>query len=169
MGEQKSGNADGGVRISERTGQPMRKCLRWTAARKEAFLEHLARTCHVSFSATAVGMSPSSLQWVRNHDEAFAERFEGALQAGYQRIEADLLAHVLAQGCTVEEGESGPITVARFDPDLAIKVLQQRGNSVRAKERRNSGTTIKRASEREIEDALLSKLKGLAKRLALIA
>jgi hypothetical protein len=157
------------ARISSRTGKPVRRCPRWTRTQRAAFLEHLAATCNVRFAAEAVGMSASGLYQLTRRDAAFREQVSEAVQAGYERVEAELLSHTLTGGGSVERGETGPVAVPAFNPELAIKVLAQRGGGTSQGRRFNGGAPVKRASEREIEDALLSKLKGLAKRLALIA
>ena len=161
------GTDGGDVVISKRTGKPMRACRRLTRIRRDAVLEHIAATCNVRFAAGAVGVSTSAIYQLTRRDAAFREQFADAVQMGYERVEAELLAHALASGAEQEQGEHGPIAVPAFNPDLALKVLQHR-NVVQRERRPNGGAPIRRATEREIEDALVSKLKGLAKRLALI-
>lgn len=158
--------ATGEVRISERTGKPVRGFNTWTEKRQKLFLEQLARTCNITGTLAMLGMSRAGFYHLRKRDAGFREALGDALAMGYQQVEANLLAHALACNGEEDDGAGGAVAPRAFDPDLALRVLQFRDKQGRD-QRKGGGPPVKRATEREIEDALVDKLKGLAKRLAL--
>ena len=172
---EREGKGEGktGAGASAVAGKAVRRCPRWTQPRRQQFLTELARTCNINHALRVVGMSGVGLRALKNRDQLFAEQVADAIQSGYERIETELLARALGTpqaasdgggtGSEVGPGEMGP----GFDPVLAMRLLQHHA-AVQRPSRSNGGPPTRRATEREIEDALVGKLKGLAKRLALI-
>jgi hypothetical protein len=70
--------------------------VRFTAARKEAFLAHFAATCDAKAAAETAGVCASTVEKHRRRDAAFREAWDEALQAGYRTLEAALLAEALS-------------------------------------------------------------------------
>jgi len=165
---QGNGEEVNGDRITPVTGKPVRRCPRWTQPRRQRFLTELARTCNINHALRVVGMSGGGLRLLKARDQLFAEQVAEAIQSGYERIETELLARALGTVDAASDGGTGSGMGPGFDPVLAMRLLQHRA-AVQRPSRSNGGPPTKRATEREIEDALVSKLKGLAKRLALIA
>ena len=126
-GEGQDEEAVGGqVVVSKRTGKPVRRCQRLTKERREAVLEHVAATCNVRFAAAAVGTTTSAIYQLKARDAGFREQFAQAVQAGYERVEAELLAHTLAAGAELEAGEGGPVAVPAFNPGCAVPAARAR-------------------------------------------
>jgi len=172
--ERQGGGEASGDSIRSATGKPVRRCPRWTQPRRQQFLTELARTCNINHALRVVGMSGVGLRALKNRDQLFAGQVAEAIQSGYERIETELLARALGTPQAAGDGggtgsETGPGEMGSgFDPVLAMRLLQHHA-TVRRPSRSDGGPPTKRATEREIEDALVAKLKGLAKRLALIA
>jgi len=97
-------------------GTPV-KWVRWNAAMRDRFFDHLATSCNVAASAAEVGVRPSQVQHRRRTNPAFAALWEQAIAAGYQLLEMRLIGHVLAGG--------GP-SIAPSDPD-AVEALDWEG------------------------------------------
>lgn len=68
----------------------------WTAAKREAFLAELSRTCNVSRSAKTVKLSERGAYAARARLPAFREAWADALRAGYQALELKLVERALA-------------------------------------------------------------------------
>jgi hypothetical protein len=80
----------------------------------EAFLRYLADSCNVTRSARRASLAYSTLYDMRQRDEAFAVRWQAALEAGYDRLEMALVeAALLATGAAAAidseagDGEAG--------------------------------------------------------------
>ncbi len=162
------------VSIANRGGKNRRVQVRrrvaveWTPERRATFLDHLSATCNVKASAAAAGMWPGPCYALRRRDPAFAEQWSAALQAGYEHLEAKLLARVLGDD---DYCPADPDTVVpEFDADAALKLLAQRnrlaarfgsGGGVGA----NAGPRYVRVPIEEVEAALLHKLDMMAKQL----
>ena len=67
-------------------------------ARQEAFLEHLAATCNVTASAAAADICVGSVYRERMRNPEFRAAWGQALEQGYARLEAALLARAAAGG-----------------------------------------------------------------------
>jgi len=141
----------------------------WTRARRALFLAEFAATCNTRASAAKAGMSERSVRALCRRDPQFAALCEEALQDGYRRLEAELLARALGEQPDDEnplpaECEPQPPS-PRFDPQMAVKVLQLRnaGASARGHDRR--GRVFVRATQEETDAALMKKLEAVERRL----
>lgn len=65
----------------------------WCPRTEARFLTTLAATCNVKAACAEVGMWPPSAYNHRNQWPAFARRWDAAIETGYVRIEAALVAH----------------------------------------------------------------------------
>lgn len=141
----------------------------WTVARRIAFLDHLAVTCNVVQSAKAVGSSPSGAHALRLRDADFAAQWRLALDAGYQQLEAKLLALALGHGDDgAVIGDPSAIVAGPFDPVAAFTLLRHQhamrvGSATRA-ETRTTPFAFKHVAIEEVHAALLAKLAARAKR-----
>ena len=84
-----SGGSGGGRRI-----QIARARLKqWTPRIEDRFLQVLGATCNVKAACAEVGLTQASAYLHRERWPAFARRWEAAVQEGYARIEAALMAN----------------------------------------------------------------------------
>lgn len=145
-----------GVRVQERRTSP----LRWTRAKRAAFLDRLEATCNITMSCEHVGMSYAGLRQLRRRDAAFDVLVREALAAGYERLEADLLARAIAP----EDGENPNEDdrrhhVVPMDDAMKLRILQQRGAGARFGER---SPRAPQRSDAEVTASLLKKLDAIA-------
>lgn len=141
----------------------------WTAKRKSILLQTLAATGNILLSVTAAGKSQKSFYNLRWRDPAFAERCRAALEMGYERLEAMLIARA---GGTApielgeEDGESA-IAVSdatEMDTELAIKLLAMRGRTL-SHDTRPRRRPRRLATREETDASILRKLAVLNRRL----
>lgn len=103
------------------------------ARRRETFLAHFAANCNVGQAARAAGVPLSTLYLWRRDEPGFAAEWADAQAAGYQMLEARLVAHALAgsQGETLDG--VAEIAVEPVNVELALKLidLRQRGATKR--------------------------------------
>ena len=70
---------------------PVALAVRWTDAKREAFLAKLVETANVSGSARAVGVPERSPYHLRRKDVDFAAAWDDALDEAYGKLEMMLL------------------------------------------------------------------------------
>jgi len=80
----RAGGKDGPQRVSSRG-------KRWTDQAEEIFLDSLAASCNVTWSARQCGFSREALYARRRRDPRFATLWQDALATGYARLEAALV------------------------------------------------------------------------------
>ena len=85
----RAGGKDGPQRIRSRG-------KRWTEEAEAVFLDCLAATCNVTWSAAQAGFSREAIYARRRRDPAFAERWQAAIGQGHARLEAGLVAAAIA-------------------------------------------------------------------------
>lgn len=85
----RAGGKDGPQRVSS-------KGKRWTDAAEALFLDALAATCNVTWSAARAGFSTAAVYARRRNHAAFAEQWRHALVQGHARLEAGLVAAAIA-------------------------------------------------------------------------
>jgi hypothetical protein len=137
----------------------------FTEEKRQIFLDHLAGCCNVTRSAAAAGVSVETVNYHRRRDPAFAQRCDEALGVGYDNLEAMMIERA-ATGGRYEPGPDagtapGPETL---DTDLALHLLQLRRKSMGQRTGR-AGYEPRRASEKELNEAILAQLDVLARRL----
>lgn len=142
----------------------------WTKKRRAAFLDALAATCNVTHAAAAAGLSTTSAYNLRRRDGAFGLLWAGALEAGWLRLEDELLARALGTACAPENPDGVRLeppteAVREFDPDLAIRLLKMRAsNGPRAGRRARPAAT-----QDEVDAELLRRLDAIARQEAVKA
>jgi len=141
----------------------------WTPTKSRDFFDHLAATANVRASARFVGMSSWGAYARRRRDPAFAAGWAEALQAGYDRLEQELVARALGSAGADEDLKPDDESVQKiadatpFDPELALKLLNKRGCYGPGAER--TGPKLQpAASDDELECALGRKLAAVEKR-----
>jgi hypothetical protein len=133
--------------------------------KKQVFLDHLAGCCNITRSAAAAGVSTVTVNYHRRRDPAFAQACAEALETGYDGLEA-MLVERAARGGRYAPGE-GAGTVAgaeTVDTALALHLLQLRARGP-GRRTGNGARAPRRASEKELNDAILAKLELLGQRL----
>ncbi|MGN6622070.1 MAG: hypothetical protein ACTHKR_13545 [Sphingomonas sp.] len=141
----------------------------WTKAKRALFLDTFAATCNTALSAKTCGMTDHSVRVLKRRDPHFAILYEEALQEGYARIEAELVARALGEQRGDEnptEDDRTPIEPAEFDPQMAIKVMQLRRAEAKARSEDRRGRIFVWATEEETDAALDKKLTAIERRLA---
>jgi len=133
----------------------------FTEAKRQIFLDHLASCANVTRAAAAAGVGVSTVYDARRRDPVFAEQWADAMEAGYATLEALLLERA-ALGARYGPGETvvpGPETI---DTWLALDLLRL---SKQAKAPRKApGAPARRASEKELNEAICAKLDVLERR-----
>ena len=138
-----------------------RRWVRWNKKNRAAFLDHLAGSCNVKQAAAAAGVSPESVYALRRKDERFAEEWHGALMAGYDLLETEVVGFALAGGNAARTIETG---AAAIDVDVAMRALSVHRSMLQGA--RTGGPRLKQATREETDAAILRKLDALAKRRA---
>lgn len=124
---------------------------RWTAAKREAFLQALVETANVAGAARAVGLPEHSPYHLRRKDDDFARAWDAALEEGYAKLELMLLRRATyGEAC---DGKDTPAISSSF----ALALL--RHHHTRAK--RGAPDLPIRMRGADLRDALIEKLTGL--------
>lgn len=137
----------------------------FTEEKRQIVLDHLASCCNMTRAAAAAGVSVVTVNYHRRRDPVFAAQCEEALAVGYANLEAAMVERA-ARGGRYEpgpdaEGAPGPETL---DTMLALHLLQLRHRPMGQRTGR-AGYAPKRASEKELNEAILAQLDVLARRL----
>jgi len=131
--------------------------------KRQVFLDHLAGCCNVTRAAAAAGVSAVTVNYHRRRDPVFAQQCAEAIEVGYDGLEAMLVERAAGGGHYVP-GDTivpGPESV---DAALALHLLSLRRKAP-GRRTGNAGYAPKRASETELNEAILAKLDVLARRL----
>jgi hypothetical protein len=140
----------------------------WTKAKRILFLDTFAATCNTALAARKCGMTDHSVRALKKRDAQFAALYEEALQEGYERLEAELLARTLGQqigGDNPTEEELGRTEPPEFDKAMALKVLQMRNAEAKARSDDRRGRIFVRVTQEETDAALEKKLAAIERRL----
>lgn len=138
----------------------------WTKARRARFLDRLALTCNVRLAAQAAGKPAASAYVLRRRDAGFAELWRDALEAGYERLETELLARALGNVNAIEPGESDVEDEGEIDTELALKLIGRHRAEARGTGRPTSRARSRHvATEEETNAALLRKLAILRRQM----
>ncbi len=136
----------------------------FTQAKKQIFLDNLAGCATVCRAAEAAGVSTVTVNYHRRRDPVFARQCLEALDIGYDTLEAQKVSEAAAARYVPGPGAGeapGPETV---DDGLAIQLLRLRHRRMGQRTGR-AGYEPKRASEKELNSAILAQLDVLARRL----
>lgn len=137
----------------------------FTDEKRQKFLDTLAGCATVNRSAAAAGVSVETINYHRRRDPVFAQQCAEALDVGYDNLEANSVAEAASGGRYVPGPDAasapGPETV---DKELALHLLRLRRMPLGQRTGR-SGARPKRASEKELNEAILAQLDVLARRL----
>jgi hypothetical protein len=137
----------------------------FTEAKRQIYLDHLAACCNMTRAAAAAGVSTVTINYHRRNDPHFAALHDEALAVGYDNLEAMLIERAAGGARYVP----GPHAASAPGPDgmdieLALRLLAMRGAPARRRTGR-AGYEPRRASERELDAAILAKLEVLDRRI----
>jgi hypothetical protein len=138
----------------------------FTEDKKQVFLDHFAGCCTITHAAAAAGVSVKTVNNHRRSDPAFAQRCGEALAVGYDNLEAELVAEA-ARGRRYEPGpdaEAAP-GPGSLDKELALHLLRLRHRPLGQRAGQGGHPPLRRASEKELNEAILAQLDVLARRL----
>ncbi len=91
---------------------PVAVAVRWTPAKREAFLAALIETANVAGAARAVGLPEHSPYHLRRSDADFAAAWDSALDEAYSKLEMMLLRRATyGEGC---DGSDTPAISTTF-------------------------------------------------------
>jgi hypothetical protein len=154
----------------DKSGQLQARCAHrngWTLERRTRFLAMLACTCNVQRSAQYAGKSANTARDLRHRDPEFGRLWDEAIARGTEFLQEQLLARALGTASSGDNPEALPeealdaaeqASHERFDPDLALKLLQ-----VNAGRRPLPGRgRVREATQGELDVALLERLDKLA-------
>jgi hypothetical protein len=138
----------------------------FTEDKKQIFLDHLAGCCNVTHAARAAGVSVKTVNNHRRRDPCFARQCDEALAVGYDNLDAALVA-AAARGGHYEPGPASDAMPGQetLDKDLALHLLRLRRLPMGQRSGVGGHPPLKRASEKELNDAILALLDVLERRL----
>jgi hypothetical protein len=105
---------------------------RWTAARQQQFLDHLAETGNVIRSVRLVGTSPARIYALRRDDPAFRQAWEAAEEIAADRLEQEAWRRavegfdepLVSGGRLVKDEDGTPLMLRRYSDTLLITLLK---------------------------------------------
>jgi hypothetical protein len=133
--------------------------------KRQVFLDHLAGCCNLTRAAAAAGVSVVTVNYHRRRDPAFAGQCAEALATGYDGLEAMLVERAAGGGPYVPGPGAGAAPGPEaMDTELALHLLRLR-RAPPGRRTGRAGYEPRRASEKELEAAILAKLDILDRRL----
>ena len=137
----------------------------FTDEKRQIYLDTLAGCATVCRAAAAAGVSVETINYHRRNDPVWKQQCAEALDIAYDNLEADRVAAAAAGGHYVPgpgaADAPGPESV---DNELALQLLRLRRRPIGQRTGR-AGYQPKRASEKELNEAILAQLDVLARRL----
>lgn len=134
----------------------------FTEAKRQIFFDHLAGCCNVTAAAKAAGISVNTINYHKRRDPVFLDQWAEAIGAGYDGLEAMMIARA-AGGGRYEPGDTVVPGAETVDPELALNLLKMR-KALPGSRTGNGGQRPRRASAAELEAAITAKLDVLALR-----
>lgn len=129
----------------------------FSAEKKQLFLDHLAGCCNVNSAAEAAGVHFATVFRHRRADPAFGQAFTEALETGYEALEAAMLERAAKGGYRPGDGADDVPGAETMDTALAQFLLSVRHRGLG--QRAGPGAAPRRATEKELTEAILAKLK----------
>lgn len=130
---------------------------RWTEQSEAIFLDCLAASCNITWSAAQAGFTEMTAYYHRRRDPGFADRWQSALDHGYVRLEAALLKSATDY---VEHGQaSSPIRDMTVKEALHVMSLHRA--TVRGPGGREAGWRSPPRSLDQMRDSILLKLEAI--------
>lgn len=134
-------------------------------AKKQVYLDHLASCCTVTTSAAAAGVSTNTVNYHRRTDPVFDQQCIEALAIGYDLLDAAMLARAARGGHYVPgPGAADAPGAETVDFELGLHLLSLRRRPMGQRTGR-AGREPKRATEKELNEAILALLDVAGRRL----
>lgn len=133
----------------------------FSAEKRQVFLDHLAGCSNVTRSAAAAGVSAVTVNYHRRRDAGFAQGCAEALAAGYLALEAMMLERAATGGGYAPGEGAGAGAVPgpeSLDVGLGQFLMGLRAREMGQRTGRASGPRPQRATEKELNEAILGKL-----------
>lgn len=131
----------------------------WTPEAETVFLDHLAASCNIAWSAAQCGFSTVTVYNHRRTDAAFARKWREALDQGYIRLETELLG---AATDYVERLREDPeLPLKHMSVREAISLLRRHGGPGGDPTARGGRFQARPRSLEEVRDSILAKLESI--------
>jgi len=131
------------------------------------FLENFAASCNVRWAAGEAGFSDKTIYRHLMKDERFREGFGRALEQGYQRLQAELLAKAAGTAALPIDGDrDGP--AGEIDVELALVLLREHARGLAGfstGSKGKPGRAPRVASNAEVRKALEKGLRAFSARM----
>lgn len=155
------------VSAGNRRRVQVRKCApgSFTPAKRQVFLDHLAGCCNIRMAAAAAGISTVTINYHRRRDPVFAQQCAEAIEAGYFALEAMAVAEAANGGHYVPGKDADKVRGPEgMNIEVALRLLAMRKAPLGRRTGR-AGYEPRRASEKELDAAILAKLDVLDQRI----
>ncbi len=133
-------------------------------AAKQEFLEAFAASCNVRWAAREAGYSDKTIYRHLMKDAQFREGFGRALEQGYQRLQAGLLAKAMGTAAFAIDGDrEGP--AGEIDVELSLILLREHARAFSTGSKGRPGRAPRVATNAEVREALEKRLRAYAARV----
>lgn len=147
------------IRVHKDGPQRIRVDGKWWNEEAEAtFLDHLAASCNVAWSAAQAGFSGPTVYHHRRTDANFARRWQEALADGYIRLETELLGTATDFVASLREDRELPLK--HMSVREAISLLNRHGKGGDPAARGSRFQARPRTLE-QVRDSILAKLEAI--------
>ena len=136
----------------------------FTEAKKQIFLDTLSGCATVKRAAAAAGVTPETVNYHRRRNPVFARQCAEALDVAYDNLEAQKVADAAAAAYVPGPDAADAPGPESVDHGLALQLLGLRKRPIGHRTGR-AGYEPKRASEKELNEAILAQLDVLGRRL----
>jgi len=132
---------------------------RFTPEAQAAFLDHLAASCNVSWSAAQAGVSAVTAYNHRRSHAGFARGWEEALREGQVRLETELVGTAIAYVAGLRSDED--LTLTHMSVRDAIALLRRQGGDGGGPTARGGRFRPRPRPLEEARDSILAKLAAI--------
>jgi hypothetical protein len=132
---------------------------RFTPEAQAMFLDHLAASCNVSWSAAQAGVSTVTAYTHRRASAGFARDWEDALRHGYVRLETELLGTAIEYAARLRSDDDLPLK--HMSVREAIALLHRHGGAPGGPTARGGRFRPRPRPLEEARDSILAKLEAI--------
>ena len=132
---------------------------RFTPEAQAVFLDHLAASCNVSWSAAQAGISTVTAYNHRRANPGFARDWEEALRHGYVRLETELLGTAIEYAARLRSDDDLPLKHMSVREALAL--LHRHGGRPGGPTARDGRFRPRPRSFDEARESILAKLEAI--------
>ncbi len=146
------------ARPRKRKEEAPERAKRWSATSERLFLDTLAATCNVMVAIERSGFSATTLYYQRRQDGDFAQRWQDALQLGYERLEAQLLE---VAGRTLLADPATPEGQPKMTIAEALRLLELRRRTAKEGDARSGRRGVQTPDLDDLRSGILRKLTAI--------